>query len=297
MRVYQVNRSCRNLRTTSMITRIILKVGTAFILSSPGSLFAQEKEPSKEPPPGSPAAEMLNLAKASQNPVADMNTVPIQFNWYTGGAFGNQTMSQTLIQPVLPFPINKDWNVVSRTVVPVVSLPTPDGKLSGIADIQEQLYFSPKNSKGLIWGFGPIFSLPTSTVAPIATGQFAAGPTGVLLATPGRLVFGIIMNQLWRIGGSNSTTPINQFYTQPFINYNLKLGWSFSFAPVITSNWSAPSGQQWTVPIGAGISKIALIGKQPFNFSAQYYHNMVRPDNAGADQVRMVVAFLFPKTM
>jgi hypothetical protein len=259
---------------------------TACILLGSISLFAQEKE---EPAPGSPEAALLNLAKASQNPVADMNTIP---------AFGNQTMSQTLIQPVLPFPINKDWNVVSRTVVPVVSIPTPtEGKLSGIADIQEQLYFSPKDSKGLIWGFGPIFSLPTTTVAPIATGQFAAGPTGVLLAMPGKFVTGIIMNQMWRIGGSSSTTPINQFYTQPFINYNLKLGWSFSFAPVITSNWSAPSGQQWTVPLGLGISKIAVVGKQPFNFSAQYYHNVVRPDNAGADQVRMVVALLFPKRM
>jgi hypothetical protein len=271
---------------------------TACILFSSVSLFAQEKEAPKEPPPGSPQAELLNLAKASQNPVADMNTIPVQFNWFTGGAYGNQTMSQTLIQPVLPLPINKDWNVVSRTVVPVVSIPTPtEGKLSGIADIQEQLYFSPKNSKGLIWGFGPIFSLPTTTVAPIATGQFAAGPTGVLLAMPGKFVTGIIMKQLWRIGGSSTTTPINQFYTQPFINYNLKLGWSFSFAPVITSNWSAPSGQQWTVPLGLGISKIAVIGKQPLNLSAQYYHNVVRPDNAGADQVRMVVALLFPKGM
>jgi hypothetical protein len=271
---------------------------TACILLISVSLFAQEKESPKEPPPGSPQAELLNLAKASQNPVADMNTIPVQFNWFTGGAYGNQTMSQTLIQPVLPLPINKDWNVVSRTVVPVVSIPTPtEGKLSGIADIQEQLYFSPKNSKGLIWGFGPIFSLPTTTVAPIATGQFAAGPTGVLLAMPGKFVTGIIMNQMWRIAGSSSTTAINQFYTQPFVNYNLKLGWSFSFAPVITANWSAPSGQQWTVPIGLGISKIAVVGKQPLNLSAQYYHNMVRPDNAGTDQVRMVVALLFPKGM
>ena len=263
------------------------------------SLLAQEaKEAPRVPPAGSPQAEMLELAKASQNPVADMNTVPIQFNWFTGGGLGNQTLSQTLIQPVLPLPLNKDFNIVSRTVVPVMSIPTNNGdKLKGIADIQEQIFLSPSHSKGLIWGFGPILSLPTATVSALATGQFAAGPNAVLLAMPGKFVVGAVINQMWRIGGSSTTTPINQFYTQPFINYNFKLGWSVSFAPAITANWSAPTGQQWTVPIGAGISKITLIGKQPFNLSFQYYHNVERPDNAGADQVRMLVALLFPKGM
>jgi hypothetical protein len=261
------------------------------------TLFAQEtKEPPKAPPAGSPQAEMMALAKASQNPVADMNTVPIQFNWFSGGGLGNQTLSQTLIQPVLPLPLNKDFNIVSRTVVPVMSVPTAGGdKLKGIADIQEQIFLSPSHSKGLIWGFGPILSLPTATVSVLATGQFAVGPNAVLLAMPGKFVVGAVINQMWRIGGSSTTTPINQFYTQPFINYNFKLGWSVSFAPAITANWSAPSGQQWTVPLGAGVSKITLIGKQPFNLSFQYYHNAVRPDNAGADQVRMVVALLFPR--
>jgi hypothetical protein len=263
------------------------------------SIFAQDvKEAPKEPPPGSPQAEMLALAKASQNPVADMNTIPIQFNWFTGGGLGSQTLSQTLIQPVLPLPLNKDYNIVSRTVVPVMSIPTYTGdKLKGIADIQEQIYLSPTHTSGVIWGFGPILSLPTATVSAIATGQFAAGPTAVLLAMPGKFVLGAVINQMWRIGGSSTTTPINQFYTQPFINYNFKLGWSVSFAPAITANWSAPSGQQWTLPLGLGVSKITLIGKQPMNLSFQYYHNAVRPDNAGADQVRMVVALLFPKEM
>ena len=261
-------------------------------------LMAQEKEPPKMPPPGSAAAQMLELAKASQNPVADMNTVPVQFNWFSGGGLGNQTLSQTLIQPVLPLPINKDFNVVSRTVVPVMSVPTSNGeKLKGIADIQEQIFFSPSHARGLIWGFGPIFSLPTSTVSVLATGQFALGPNAVLLAMPGKFVVGAVINQMWRIGGSTTTTAINQFYTQPFINYNFKLGWSVSFAPAITANWSAPSGQQWTVPLGAGVSKITVVGKQPINLSFQYYHNVERPDNAGADQVRMVVAFLFPRAM
>ena len=155
--------------------------------------MAQEKEAPKMPPPGSAEAAMLELAKASQNPVADMNTIPVQFNWFSGGGLpGSQTLSQTLIQPVLPLPINKDFNVVSRTVVPVMAVPTSNGeKLKGIADIQEQIFFSPSHAKGLIWGFGPIFSLPTSTVSVISTGQFALGPNAVLLVIRGNLCWAL----------------------------------------------------------------------------------------------------------
>lgn len=256
------------------------------------SLFAQEQKD----PPSSQESDLMKLAKASQNPVADMNTVPVQFNWLTGGGLGSQTLSQTLLQPVLPLPISKKFNVVSRTVVPIMAIPTPTGgKLKGIADIQEQLYFSPSHSNGIIWGVGPVFSLPTSTISEIATGQFALGPTAVILVMPGKFVLGTIANQMWRIAGDRTTTTINSFFVQPFINYNFKMGWSMSTAPTITSNWSAKSGQQWTLPIGLGISKITTIGKQPLNLSVQYYHNAIRPDNTGADQIRMVVALLFPR--
>ncbi len=262
------------------------------VLSTP--LLAQE--PKEIPAAGSPQAELLALAKASQNPVADMNTVPFQFNWFSGGGLGNQTLSQTLIQPVLPLPINKDFNVVSRTIVPITSFSDQYGnKYKGIADIQEQIYFSPSHPGGLIWAFGPVFSFPTATISQIATGQFALGPSLVLLGMPGKFVVGGVVNQIWRIAGSNTTVPINSFFIQPFINYNFKMGWSVSTAPSITANWSAPSGQRWTVPLGIGISKITLIGKQPFNISLQYYHNVVCPSATGNDQVRMVVALLFPK--
>jgi hypothetical protein len=140
-----------------------------------------------------------------------------------------------------------------------------------------------------------VLSFPTATISQIATGQFALGPSLVLLGMPGKFVVGGVVNQIWRVAGSNTTTPINAFFVQPFINYNFKMGWSVSTAPSITANWSAPSGQQWTVPVGVGVSKITLIGKQPLNISLQYYHNAVRPNSAGADQVRMVVALLFPK--
>jgi hypothetical protein len=275
-------------KTMKRITAILFIGNLIFCIP----LLAQEN---KEAPSAAQEA-MMALAKASQNPVADMNTIPIQFNWYTGGGLGDQSFSQTLIQPVLPLPLNKNWNIVSRTIVPIMNIPNAYGeRLKGIADIQEQIFLSPSQSKKIIWGLGPVFSLPTATINDIATGQFAAGPAAVVLAMPGKFVIGAVANNIWRIAGSDNTKEISSFFIQPFINYNLKGGWAITTAPSITANWSAESDQQWTVPVGLGVSKITLIGQQPFNISIQYYHNAVRPDNAGADQVRMVVALLFPR--
>jgi hypothetical protein len=268
------------------------KIIALFIFGSSAastSLFAQQTQQA-------PDSALLALAKESQNPVANMNTIPVLFNWFTGGGLGKQTYSQTLIQPVLPLPISKNWNVISRTIVPVLSIPAGGSdRLKGIGDIQEQLFFSQTHAKKVIWGVGPIFSFPTATIDAIATGQFAVGPAVVVLTMPGKWVLGAVANNLWKFAGSDSTTAINAFFVQPFINYNLKLGWAIAFAPAITANWAAPSGEQWTVPLGLGISKVSMISKQHVSLSLQYYHNVVRPTNAGADQVRMVVSLLFPK--
>jgi hypothetical protein len=243
-------------------------------------------------------AKATELAKAAQNPVANMNSVPIQFNWTTGGGLGDETQSVVNVQPVLPLQIDEKWNLISRTIVPFVSVPAGGTeRIKGIGDIQEQLYLTPMKSKGLVWGLGPVFSFPTSTNAAISTGQYAVGPTVVVLKMGKKWVYGGVANQLWRIAGSTETDAINSFFVQPFINYNLKRGWAISTAPGITANWDAPSGQQWTVPLGIGVSKITVVGKQPMNIVMQYYANVVRPDNAGSSLIRMQVSLLYPKGM
>jgi len=261
------------------------------------AINAQEKPTGSESAAQIAAAELMQeLAKASQNPVADMNSVPFQFNWFTGGGLGDQTMSQTLIQPVLPLPLSKNWNIVSRTIIPVINAPAAEGDRSkGIGDIQEQIFFSNTKKHKIITGFGPVFSFPTSTNEAWATGQFATGPAFVALMITKKWVFGGVANQLWRFAGSDVTTPISLFFVQPFINYNMKRAWTIGTAPAITANWSAASGQEWTVPLGLLISKVTFIGKQPISLNIQYYHNVVRPDAAGANQIRMQVSFLFPR--
>jgi len=271
----------------------------ALLVSIGQSMAQDETKPTQETGTAHPSAAqaaMMELAKASQNPVADMNTIPVQFNYYTGGGLGDQTSSTTLIQPVFPLGISKDWNVVSRTVIPLVNAPMPNGeRAKGIGDIQEQIYFSNTKKNKIITGYGPIFSFPTSTNQAWSSGQFAVGPTAVALMITKKWVFGAIANQLWRIAGSDVTTPINQFFLQPFINYNLKGGWALGTAPAITANWSAPNGQQWTFPVGISVSKVTFVGHQPLNLTMQYYNNVVRPDSGGLNQIRMQVSFLFPR--
>jgi hypothetical protein len=255
----------------------------------PGGLWAQE--------PTKPQPDATELAKASQNPVANLNSVPVQFNFTTGGGLGARTQSLINVQPVLPLAINEKWNLVSRTVLPILSIPLPGGeRATGIGDIQEQIFLSPANAGKVVWGVGPVLSFPTATNRVLETGQFAAGPTFVVLTMPGSWVIGAVGNNVWRIGGSDSTTAISALFVQPFINYNLKRGWAISTSPSITANWAAPSGQQWTVPVGIGVSKITMVGKQPINLLVQYYNNVVRPDATGAYMVRMAFILLYPRS-
>jgi len=236
-----------------------------------------------------------DLAKASQNPVGDLTSFPLQFNFNSGGALQSRTQLLLNVQPVMPLPLDERWLLVARTVVPYVNTPMPDGtRQTGIADIQEQMFFTPRTPGGVVWGLGPILSVPTATNDATRTGQWALGPTGVGLVTTGRWVVGVLANQLWRIAGDNNGAPISQFLLQPFINFNIPKGWSISTSPIITANWSAADGDKWTVPLGIGVGKITAIGRQPVSIGMQYYHNVERPDLGATNQFRFVFSPLFP---
>ena len=243
-----------------------------------------------------------DLAKATQNPVADLTTIPFQFNFTSGGPLEDRTFYNLNIQPVMPLKVNDEWNLIARTIVPYLSISVPgdttlgipERRETGIGDIQEQLFLTPAKAGGLIWGLGPVLSFPTATNEAARTGDWAIGPTAVALKMTGPWVVGALANQLWTVSGDDIGEDVSQLLVQPFINYNLARGWALSTAPVITANWAAPDGEQWTVPIGLGISKVSAIGKQPVNLGLQYYHNAERPSSTGEDTIRFVFALLYP---
>ena len=237
-----------------------------------------------------------DLAKQSQNPIADLVSVPFQSNTnFNTGPF-NRTQEVLNIQPVVPMHINEDWNMISRTIIPVISQPDPvlDSSTNGIGDITQSLFLSPVHSGPLIWGVGPVFTVPSATDPILGQGKVLLGPTIVLLTTPGHWVIGVLANNQWSVAGDPLRPRVNTFLAQPFINYNLEHGWYLSTSPIITANWLAAPGQQWTVPVGGGFGRVFKLGDQPVNASINAYYNVERPAGASTWSLRTTLALLFP---
>jgi opacity protein-like surface antigen len=237
-----------------------------------------------------------DLQKKSQNPIADLVSVPFQSNTnFNTGPF-NRTQEVLNIQPVVPMHLNDDWNVISRTIIPLVSQPSPffDSSTNGIGDITQSLFVSPVHPGPLIWGVGPVFTVPSANDPILGTGKFLFGPTAVLVVTPPHWVIGVLLNNQWSVGGNPLRPPVNAFLAQPFANYNMAHGWYLNTSPIITADWLAASGERWTVPVGGGIGRVFRVGDQPINASIQAYYNVIRPIGAPAWSLRTTVALLFP---
>jgi opacity protein-like surface antigen len=245
---------------------------------------------------GGSAEPSEDLQKQSQNPIADLVSLPFQSNTnFDTGPF-NRTQEVFNIQPVVPMHLNNDWNVISRTIIPVVSQPNPlsNSNTNGIGDITQSLFVSPVHSGGLIWGVGPVFTIPSASDPTLGTGKVLFGPTAVLLTTPGHWVIGVLLNNQWSVGGDPLRPAVNTFLAQPFLNYNMERGWYLTTSPIITSNWLAASGQQWTLPIGGGFGRVFKVGDQPINAQIAGYYNAIRPTGASDWQLRATLALLFP---
>ncbi|MEA3419498.1 MAG: neuromedin U [Campylobacterota bacterium] len=237
------------------------------------------------------------LAKAAQNPIANMTSVPFQNNTNLNIGPNDSTQNILNVQPVWPFEINDDWNVITRTIIPVVSSPdvlTGEGRIDGIGDTLFTAFLSPSGASNVTWGVGPAVLLPTATEDTLGQDTWAAGLSAVVLTMPGNWVIGSLLSNIWSVGGGDAD--INLFTWQYFVNYNLDDGWYLVSAPIITANWEADSDHRWTVPFGGGIGKIFKVGNQPINAQLSLYNNVVTPDDYGSEwQVRTQIQFMFPK--
>jgi opacity protein-like surface antigen len=257
-----------------------------------------DRTPDAAPTPSpSEGHDTGSLAVASQNPIANLISVPFQNNTnFNVGPF-DRIQDILNIQPVIPMTLNSDWNLISRTIVPLISQPSPifDSSTYGIGDITQSLFLSPAHPGTLIWGVGPVFTMPSASDPILGTGKVLLGPTAVMLVTPKPWVIGVLLNNQWSVGGDPNRPSVNAFLAQPFVNYNMAGGWFLNSSPIITANWNAPSGQKWTVPIGGGFGRVFKIDDQAYNASIQLYYNVVRPDNTADWNLRATLALLFPK--
>ena len=247
------------------------------------------------------AEDDSELAKETQNPVADLISIPFQNNMNFGLEPNHRTQNVLNIQPVIPFKLTDDWNLITRTIMPIIKQPdlrTTSDDTWGIGDINMSLFLAPAKSTGLIWGVGPILQFPTGSDEVVSSRKWAAGPAGVGLYMNGPWVVGLLANNIWSYAGNNDRKDVSQFLAQYFINYNLPNAWYLSAAPIITANWEAEGkGNKWTVPVGGGFGKVFRIGKLPFNGSVAAFANVVRPDGAADWTLRLQLAILLPKSI
>jgi len=246
---------------------------------------------------GDEQAQQAELAKAAQNPLAKMISVPLQNNFNFGVGPNDATQWILNVQPVIPITLSEDWNLITRTIIPIINQPSPAPGVPsafGLGDINPSFFFSPAKSGKLIWGVGPTFTFPTATDSLLGSGKWSAGPAAVALTMQGHWVVGVLANQQWSYAGWGDQD-VSALLIQPFINYNLPHGWYLNTVPIITANWEANSDDRWTVPIGGGVGKVQKVGKLPVNFQLGAYWNAVKPDNGPDWQLRFQVQFLFPK--
>jgi len=152
------------------------------------------------------ADEMEDLSKQSQNPVADMISVPFQSNFYFGMGEYDKMGYLLNIQPVVPFRASKNWNLVTRTILPVIYLPPLNSSTHGIleiGDINPSFFWTPTNYGKMIWGIGPTLTFPTATNTALGSGKFSGGPAGVALKMDGPWVYGVMANNQWSFAGDS----------------------------------------------------------------------------------------------
>ena len=259
------------------------------------------------------AAEADKLAKQLANPISSLISVPFQANEDFGYGPSHNGYKFTLnIQPVIPISISRDWNLILRTIFPIVSqhdlfyvenLPKnspvqPQNRSQdGLSDTNQSFFLSPKKPGpfGLIWGLGPVFLYPTGTHPFLGTGTFSIGPTLVVLKQTGPLTAGALMNQLWSVVIEEHRSSLSQMFLQPFIAYTTKTHTTFTLSSESTANWNnTPGDAKWTVPLIFQISQILKIGKQPISLQigGKYYADSPRygPDWG----VRFALTLLYP---
>jgi len=235
-----------------------------------------------------------DLVKASQNPLANIISVPFMNSTnFKSGPNGDRTGNLFNIQPVIPF---FEGRLITRTIFGIPTNPIyteESGTQTGFGDISFSAFYAPK-SKGLIWGIGPAISIPTGGDN-YGSGKWSAGPSLVALAMPGKWVLGGVISNVWSFAGDESKSDVNFMTFQPFINYNFP-EFYLTFAPIMTANWKAESGNQWTVPLGLGAGKLVKIGL-PVNIKVEYFYNVVTPTNGYDYQIRASVTALLPTSV
>jgi len=264
-------------------------VGLAVSCLAAGALFAQEAAQSEED------AE-AELAKKTQNPIASLVSVPFQYNIDYGIGPADATRQTLNIQPVIPFSMNDDWNLIVRTIVPLIDAESPvhgGDEKSGLGDTTQSFFLSPKAGvNGWTIGAGPVLLYPTASDDALGAGKWGAGPTAVALKQENGWTYGVLVNHIWSFAGDSDRQDVNATFLQPFLAKTLKSYTTFGVNTESTYDWEA---HQWTVPINISISQVLKVWGQPLSLQLGYRYYAKTPEGGPDWGLRCALTLLFPK--
>lgn len=221
------------------------------------------------------------MAMKLANPIASLISVPMQLNFDQDIGPTDSGERWTLnVQPVVPFELDQDWNIISRTIVPLVhvdDLAPGLGSESGLGDIVQSVFFSPKEptSGGWILGGGPVLLLPTATDDLLGADKFGLGPTGVALRQSGPWTYGGLANHIWSVAGDDARADVNATFLQPFVSYTTKDAWTYTANLESTYDWN---GDDWQIPVNTVVSKLLRLGDQMASVGAGVRYWAESPD-------------------
>nr|WP_321399298.1 hypothetical protein [uncultured Desulfobacter sp.] len=244
------------------------------------------------------ASEESKLAQDLTNPLADLMTIPIQMNFDRNiGVHDQGERIQTNIQPIIPIHLNDRWNLITRTIMPIIhqeDIYPGQGSQAGLGDITMTLFLSPKapTTGGLLWGVGPVFIMPAATDSLLGSKKWSAGPSGVVLTMKGPWTLGTLANHVWSFAGDSDRRDVNASLVQPFVSYTWPNAWSMSLQSESIYDWES---EKWSVPVNLSVSKLVLFGKLPVSLQAGVGYWVEAPD-AGPEgwRFRLGASFVLP---
>jgi hypothetical protein len=251
------------------------------------------------PPAGAQDAEGVELAKKLANPIASLISVPMQYNYDEyGGPNEGASVSRLNIQPVIPFSLTPEWNLITRTIVPLIDqqdFPFEGRNETGLGDITASQFFSPKapTAGGWIWGVGPVEYLPSATEKYLGAEKWGLGPTGVVLKQTGPWTIGMLANHIWSVAGEDDRANINATFLQPFVSYITKTKTTIGLNTESTYDWK---NEKWSVPVNATVAQLLKIGPQILQLSVGARYWAKSPDDGPEGWgARVQLTLLFPK--
>ena len=240
-----------------------------------------------------------DLAQDLTNPIANLVTIPIQANYDQDIGLADRGSKLAVnIQPVIPFDVNEDWNLITRTIAPIVyqdDIFPGEGSQFGLGDINLTMFFSPKQptAGGLTWGVGPVMVLPTATDSLIGGKKWGAGPAAIGLVLKGPWTVGVLANHVWSFAGDSDRPDINNTFLQPFAAYTWPSAWTASVQTETSYNWET---EDWSVPVNVALSRLVMIGPLPVSLQGGVGYWLESPDT-GPEGVRfrLQANFVLPR--